>query len=240
MAPTLTPHKWCWTPFAKTYPDIEDQIITPLDVQFFLSLCLRPGKKPVPFVPVLDEHLSFYFKKDSLWQSENLWAVVGNDADRTQILHGPVAAQHSTKYDEPVQDILDGIKNGLVSSLLKDAYSGETSNVPLEKSLLEIPPAAPWSDSEGIVSITESPELVVYEISSAGDDLPSPSSWFSLIAGDQYTWRYALLQFRDCHFRHKTVTKILFAKSARLTVTFVLLWKIRRAIENDNHHPGCI
>ncbi|KUL87287.1 hypothetical protein ZTR_03300 [Talaromyces verruculosus] len=178
---------------AKTYPDIEDQIITPLDVQFFLSLCLRPGKKPVPFVPVLDEHLSFYFKKDSLWQSENLWAVVGNDADRTQILHGPVAAQHSTKYDEPVQDILDGIKNGLVSSLLKDAYSGETSNVPLEKSLLEIPPAAPWSDFEGIVSITESPESVVYEISSAGDDLPSPSSWFSLIAGDQYTWRYALL-----------------------------------------------
>lgn len=177
----------------KTYPDIEDQIITPLDVEYFLSLCLRAGKKPVPFVPVLDENLSFYFKKDSLWQSENLWAVAGNDADRTQILHGPVAAQHSTRYDEPVQDILDDIKDGLVASLLKDTYNGETKNVPFENSLLEIPAVDPWSYTEGIVCATESPDSVVYEISSAGDNLPSSSSWFSLIAGDQYTWRYALL-----------------------------------------------
>ncbi|KAK9235158.1 acyl transferase domain-containing protein [Lipomyces kononenkoae] len=176
----------------ETYPDISDDIITPLDVQFFLSLCLRPGKKPVPFVPVLDENLSFYFKKDSLWQSENLWAVVGNDADRTQILHGPVAAQHSKTYDEPVQDILDGIKNGLVSSLLKEAYNGEIRNLPVQKAPLEITPQAHWSDSERNVSITESSEAVVYAISSARDDLPSPSSWYRMIAGDQYTWRYAL------------------------------------------------
>lgn len=175
----------------KRYPDIKDQIITPLDVQFFLSLCLRPGKKPVPFVPILDENLSFYFKKDSLWQSENLWAVVGNDADRTQILQGPVAAKHSTTYDEPVQDILDGIKNGLISSLVKDVYLGEVRNVPVRKTPLEITPEAHWSDSERNVSITESPESVVYQISSR-DDLPSPSSWFRIISGDQYTWRYAL------------------------------------------------
>ncbi|KFY15817.1 hypothetical protein V492_01746 [Pseudogymnoascus sp. VKM F-4246] len=176
----------------KSYPNIRDHIITPLDVQFFLSLCLRPGKKPVPFVPVLDENLEFYFKKDSLWQSENLWAVIGNDADRTQILQGPVAAKHTITYDEPVQDILDCVKNGLVSSLLNDAYSGEIRNIPVQETLLKITPEVHWSDSDGNVSVIESLESVVYEISSAHDDLPSPSSWFRTIAGDQYTWRYAL------------------------------------------------
>ncbi|KAE8554462.1 hypothetical protein EYB25_003001 [Talaromyces marneffei] len=176
----------------KAYPDITEHIITPLDVQFFLSLCLRPGKKPVPFVPVLDENLSFYFKKDSLWQSENLWAVVDNDADRTQILHGPVAAKNATTYDEPVQDMLDNINNGLVSSLLNEAYGGDVKNVPVRKTPLEITPESQWSDSERIVSIVESSESVAYEISSPHDDLPSPSSWFKMLAGDQYTWRYAL------------------------------------------------
>lgn len=179
----------------KKYPDILDHIITPLDVQFFLSLCLRPGKKPVPFVPILDENLEYYFKKDSLWQSENLWAVVDNDADRTQILQGPVAAKHTITYDEPVQDILDGIKNDLVSSFITNDYSGEIKNVSVQGTLLEIAPEVDWCDSEGNVSVIESSESVIYEISSEDDnvhDLPSPNLWFRMIAGNQYTWRYAL------------------------------------------------
>ncbi|KAF4637609.1 hypothetical protein G7Y89_g486 [Cudoniella acicularis] len=176
----------------ESYPEIQDHIIAPLDIQFFLSLCLRPGKKPVPFVPVLDEHFEFYFKKDSLWQSENLWAVVGNDVGRTQILQGPVAAKHTKTYDEPVRDILDCIKNDLVSSLLKDSYGGEIRTLPVQETLVETTPEAHWPASEDGVSIIESPESVVYTISSTHDDLPSPSSWFRMIAGDQYTWRYAL------------------------------------------------
>ena len=177
--------------FTRAYPDIVDHIITPLDVEFFLSLCLGPGKKPVPFVPILDENLEFYFKKDSLWQSENLWAVVDNDADRTQILHGPIAAQHSTRYDEPVKDILDGINKGLIASLLRDTGSEGFKNV-LTKAT-ERTPEAHWSDSEDSVSIIETPKSVVYEIvGSADDGLPSPISWFKMIAGDQYTWRHAL------------------------------------------------
>lgn len=40
---------------------------------------LRNGK-PVNFVPVIAEDLDFWFKKDSLWYSEDLDAVQGGDA----------------------------------------------------------------------------------------------------------------------------------------------------------------
>ena len=68
------------------------------DVAFFLDLCkdLRNGK-PVNFVPVIDSDLDFWFKKDSLWCSEDLDAVPGRDAGRVCILQGPVAVKYSTK-----------------------------------------------------------------------------------------------------------------------------------------------
>ncbi|KAG7402813.1 Fatty acid synthase subunit beta [Fusarium oxysporum f. sp. rapae] len=59
------------------YPEAETQTLNAQDVQHFLILCRRPAQKPVNFIPVLDENFEFYFKKDSLWQSEDLDAVVG-------------------------------------------------------------------------------------------------------------------------------------------------------------------
>src|SRR3984885_4330730 len=56
------------------YPEAETQLINAQDVQHFLLLCQRRGQKPVPFVPSLDENFEFWFKKDSLWQSEDLEA----------------------------------------------------------------------------------------------------------------------------------------------------------------------
>lgn len=174
------------------YPDVKDHLIAPLDVQFLLSLCLRPGQKPVPFVPVLDENFEFYFKKDSLWQSENLWAVVGNDVDRTQILQGPVAAQHTVTLDEPVQDILDNVKNDLISFIVRDHYGAKITNVPNLVCPGEVTAKAWWPAFEDNISITETSESIVYEISTSHEEVPATSSWFKAIAGEDYTWRHAL------------------------------------------------
>ena len=61
----------------QAYPECTEQLINAQDVQHFLMLCQRRGQKPVPFVPVLDENFEFFFKKDSLWQSEDLeaWSI---------------------------------------------------------------------------------------------------------------------------------------------------------------------
>ena len=42
--------------------------------------------KPINFVPYVDEFLKFYFKKDSLWFSENLASVPDHDANRVCVL----------------------------------------------------------------------------------------------------------------------------------------------------------
>lgn len=42
--------------------------------------------QPCNFIPVIDEQLDIWFKKDSLWYSEQLDAVPDCDVDRVCIL----------------------------------------------------------------------------------------------------------------------------------------------------------
>ncbi|TYZ64727.1 hypothetical protein PybrP1_002858 [[Pythium] brassicae (nom. inval.)] len=97
--------------FATTYPRAATTLLSIPDRDYFLQLC-RSGGKPVNFVPVIDGELRTYFKKDSLWYSEDLDAVPGRDAQRVCILHGPVAARYSTVANEPVAKILGDILDG--------------------------------------------------------------------------------------------------------------------------------
>lgn len=78
---------------------------------------IRLPCKPVNFVPYIDEHLKYWFKKDSLWFCEDLSTVPDHDADRICILQGPVAAAYSTKVDEPVASILGTMARGIHSSI---------------------------------------------------------------------------------------------------------------------------
>ncbi|KAH8724217.1 fatty acid synthase [Phaeosphaeriaceae sp. PMI808] len=98
-------------------PESSTALVSPEDEHYFLQLCRSPGLKPVPFIPALDEHFETWFKKDSLWQSEAIDTVVDQDAGRTFILHGPVAARHTKIMDEPVGDILNGIRLGVLNHL---------------------------------------------------------------------------------------------------------------------------
>lgn len=176
----------------KAYPEASEQLINAQDVQHFLLLCQRRGQKPVPFVPVLDDTFEFFFKKDSLWQSEDLEAVVDQDVGRTCILQGPMAVKYSTKVDEPVKEILDGVHQGHIKYLLRDVYGGDESKVPV----IEYFGSKLIKTNEGLetdgLTISQLENKVVYRLSSAPNStLPEVQPWLQLLAGETYSWRHA-------------------------------------------------
>ncbi|EZF78928.1 hypothetical protein H105_00065 [Trichophyton soudanense CBS 452.61] len=176
------------------YPASADQLINAQDVQHFLQLCQRRGQKPVPFVPSLDENFEFWFKKDSLWQSEDIEAVVGQDVGRVCILQGPMAAKYSTVIDEPIKSILDGIHQDHIKGLIQDVYNGDESKVPTVEyfggrlALVDDEDR----DIDGLI-ISEDATRVSYRLSSSPSaNLPELDRWLHLLAGNIYSWRYAL------------------------------------------------
>lgn len=68
--------------------------------QYFLMINRRAGQKPVPYIVALDEQFELWFKKDSLWASEDIDAVFDQDPQRVAILQGPVAVRHCKRTDE--------------------------------------------------------------------------------------------------------------------------------------------
>ncbi|KAL8691150.1 MAG: hypothetical protein Q9218_003562 [Villophora microphyllina] len=187
------PYQFIETVF-KAYPESQTQLVSAQDVQHFLLLCQRRGQKPVTFVPVLDENFEFFFKKDSLWQSEDLEAVVDQDVGRTCILQGPTAVKYSNTVDEPIKNILDGIHNDHIKSLTQDVYKGKGSSIPVieyfgGQLLLEDEKEAE------IDSVTESMDTdrISYRLASAPNaTMPELEAWVQLLAGKSYSWRYAL------------------------------------------------
>ncbi|KAI1659991.1 beta subunit of fatty acid synthase [Daldinia decipiens] len=175
------------------YPEAETQIINAQDVQHFLLLCQRRGQKPVTFVPSLDENFEFFFKKDSLWQSEDLAAVIDQDVGRTCILQGPTAVKYSTVLDEPIKDILDGIHNTHISNLTRDIYANKPEAIPVIEYFggklidTEVP-----LDIEGLIVSYDQHKNTYRLSSSPGVVLPSVDSWLALLAGPNRNWRHAL------------------------------------------------
>lgn len=117
------------TRFSKAFPDAATELLHPEDVSYFMGLCSQRGRKPVNFIPRLDENFETWFKKDSLWQAEDIEAVPGRDAQRVCILQGPVAARYSKVADEPVQTILDGINSSYIDLLRRDNASERSERV---------------------------------------------------------------------------------------------------------------
>ncbi|KAI9878043.1 MAG: hypothetical protein M1830_002094 [Pleopsidium flavum] len=111
------------TELSRCYKTAETELLYPDDVSYFISLCKRRGQKPVNFIPRLDESFENWFKKDSLWQAEDIDAVINQDAQRVCIIHGPVAARHARIVDEPAGAILDGIAKSHIEMLYRRFYS---------------------------------------------------------------------------------------------------------------------
>ena len=173
-----------------TYPECH-QLVNFEDSQYFLLLCQKRGRKPVPFVPALDENFENWFKKDSLWQCEDIEAVVDQDVGRTCILHGPVAAQYSKVVDEPVKDILDRICEAHVQKLMKDLYP--SGGLPIIDFFGGNPVNHSHNSETDRYQVISTRDLVVYHLNQLyHKKLPNPGSWLEMLGGESFSWRYAL------------------------------------------------
>ncbi|KAJ1899342.1 fatty acid synthase alpha subunit Lsd1, partial [Kickxella alabastrina] len=172
------------------YPESSTQLLTTEDVQYFINLCMRPGQKPVPFIPVMDKDFHIWFKKDSLWQAEDVDAVPGQDVGRVCILQGPVAVRYATKANEPVKSILDGIYHGQIAALLERYYGGDESAVPTV-SYLGNPPAVCALPAHVKVESTETER--VFTAPRVKAQLPETDAWLKALAGSELNWLRAFL-----------------------------------------------
>jgi fatty acid synthase subunit beta len=146
-------------------------------------------------VPEIDEDFEYWFKKDSLWQSEDLASVVDEDAGRTCILQGPVAARYSTIVDEPVQQILDGISQGHISRLIRDGFDSDSNGTrPMIVDVAWEQPPVPRN-----CTVYHQCGKLHLRISSSVPDsqLPDEQEWFESLAGRSGTWLYDLIMSSD-------------------------------------------
>ncbi|KAI8319679.1 hypothetical protein GQ54DRAFT_30255 [Martensiomyces pterosporus] len=173
-----------------SYPESSTQLLASEDIQFFVNLCRRHGQKPVPFIPVLDADFSIWLNKDIIWQAEDLDSVVDQDVQRVAIQQGPVAVRYSTKANEPVKCILDGIYHGQIRALLDRYHGGDKSSVPVVEYIGPEPTPAPALPFV-IAGATESER--VYHLPSDELLLPDQSAWISTVSGPGKSWLRALL-----------------------------------------------
>ncbi|RXK40211.1 hypothetical protein M231_02485 [Tremella mesenterica] len=172
--------------FFSTYPRARSQLVAAEDHAFFLTICQRPSQKPVPFIPILDNNFEVWFKKDSLWASEDIDAVFDQDPQRVCILQGPLAAKHSTVVDEPVADILGNIEALLVRKVLDKYYGGDESKVPK----IDYIGAKPVRQSQITVEDRLQGDARTLTI---GSIVPSVDEWLETVAGPDVSWLRAVL-----------------------------------------------
>ena len=137
--------------FLDNCPDAHHQLLHPEDVSYFISRCKARHQKPVNFVPALDDDFEYWFKKDSLWQSEDIDAVIDQDAGRVCILHGPVSAQYSHDEEQTAKEILDGICAAHASMIRRDYYAESEVSSTSEKRISN----AKWLLAPGDSEISE-------------------------------------------------------------------------------------
>ncbi|KAA1134441.1 beta subunit of fatty acid synthetase [Puccinia graminis f. sp. tritici] len=154
---------------------------------FFIDI-LRPGLSALANLQWGYIHTGF--KKDSLWQAEDIDAVVDQDPQRVAILQGPVAVRHSTTTEETAEEILRGIEDGVVKRLLTDVYGGDEGSVPEQDYLCR--QGAEMKEEERTAMLAtarikyrmETPSadrlLHTYDIDGL---LPPPSQWLACLAG---------------------------------------------------------
>ncbi|KAJ1952896.1 fatty acid synthase alpha subunit Lsd1, partial [Linderina pennispora] len=170
-------------------PQAANHLLASEDIQCFVSMCRQRGRKPVPFIPVLDDDFEVWFKKDALWQAEDIDAVIGQDVQRTFILYGPVAARFPVVANEPIKDLLDGIYQGQIAALLNQYYDGDESRIPVVPYLGSIAHAQPLPTSVSVATVDTD---VVYRLPANVAALPDTSAWLAALSGSQKSWLNAI------------------------------------------------
>ncbi len=202
------------------YGESKTQLINQEDQEYFVTICRRPGQKPVPFIPILDNNFETWFKKDSLWQSEFVEAVVDEDVQRTCILQGPVAVTYSTpqNINEPVKVMLDKINDGYMHEILQETYVGSRKAIPKIEFFGH--PAERAAARRQSLAVNIEPNATTFSIA---DDkvLPTSDEWFDLLAGKKLSWRYALFKSKDIMSEHQMIPnpiRQVFSPSRNMSV----------------------
>lgn len=172
--------------FEKTFGIDANEVLYPEDVALLMALFRRRGQKPVPFIPKLDENFETWFKKDSLWQSEDVEAVKGQDVQRVCVIQGPVAARHSTSCNESAKTILDNICQQHVQLLQQDADSQPCAE------LKTIVNKEITSNEFQSINVTHDRLKRRYEFSK-GDKLPEADLMIDYIVGTAESWARSCL-----------------------------------------------
>ncbi|CRG88165.1 fatty acid synthase subunit beta, fungi type [Talaromyces islandicus] len=179
----------------RSYPDTVHTIITAHDANSLLQLYRRPGQKPLPFILALDETFEYWFKKDSLWQSESIESVIDQDVGRVCILHGPVAAQYTKVVDEPVRHILGEIHDSHINGILKEHYAGDYSKISDISHLYN--DCNSFKDGSKIPGLFmqryNEPPMLIFRLEDSGGPLPQTEEWTHMLGGQTPSWRQALL-----------------------------------------------
>ncbi|KAI9179811.1 fatty acid synthase alpha subunit Lsd1, partial [Blastocladiella emersonii ATCC 22665] len=169
--------------FFAAFPRVHAQLLTTEDVFFLRTAFASPVRKPAPFIPVLNESLEAWYKKDSLWQSEFVEAVVGEDAQRVCILQGLVATRHANVANLPVKQILDTVRDGHIAAVLDRFYNGDLAAVPRRGYLANF--ALPGRPSTANVLVLVSGPKRVFELPTDAAKLPAAATWLAtLVAGN--------------------------------------------------------
>ena len=172
--------------FFKQYPRAQTQLVAAEDKAYFLAICQRPGQKPVPFVPILDNNFEVWFKKDSLGAAEDIDAVFDADPQRVCVLQGPMAAKFSTVVDEPIKELLGNIEGLLARKILEKYYDNDEGKVPV----IDYIGARPALTESSLVSEAGSDGSRTIKVSRP---LPSSEEWLENLAGPGVSWLRAAL-----------------------------------------------
>ncbi|KAK8033901.1 fatty acid synthase subunit beta [Apiospora marii] len=213
-------------------PGAAEQFLHPEDIRLFMQSCKKRGRKPVNFVVALDDDFEHWFKKDSLWQSEDLEAVIDQDPERVCILQSPVSVRYSTRDDQTSKEILDEIHGDLAVLMMRGSEMARSADTPTPEETLArpahaIPEGIIVDDIEGCTAFRPVP----------GQDLPSPEAWMGCLkshacaaivalAQQETVFEVAAGRRRENPFRH------IFA--ARHGYTLVLGPGLDQAALRDN------
>ncbi|KAL9046344.1 MAG: hypothetical protein Q9214_000797 [Letrouitia sp. 1 TL-2023] len=171
--------------FLTAYPAAETELLHPEDISYFISLCGQPGRKPVNFIPRLDENFEGWFKKDSLWQAEDIEAVPDLDAQRVCIIQGPVSVRYSTIVNEPTKTILGKISTSHIEQLRQDLPT--QNNNPLSDDLNVV---RKRYEATASLPVEEKPAKKCYRFPRAGE-LPDTEQFRGDLLEDVSGWALA-------------------------------------------------
>ncbi|KAI9502069.1 acyl transferase domain-containing protein [Coemansia spiralis] len=226
---------------AAQYPLAQTQLLASEDIQFFISMWKRRGQKPLPFIPVLDIDFNIFFYKNSHWQSEDVDSIVDQDPQRVIVQHGPVSAQYSTKVDEPVKEILDGIYQAHIAALLESNYASKKTLVPTVEYIGGDPAAVALPAN---VQVEDLEGKRVFRLPSERHLLPEHNLWLQALGGPKKGWLQVLLTssvvVQATKFTPSVVQRVIRPRTGQIVTVYMQGDKTPESFEIIDSESGAL